>query len=173
MNERGLSMEQNEKIINFYQAVNLVRGIYKSVERDWSEGARKNGLTYTQQNVLWTVHLEEGLTVSQLAQRTILQLPTLTELLNRMDKKGLVHLEKDKNDARVTRVSSTELGEELRKQASSTIDQYPKMKAILEKVDSGELPNLIEELYQFAEIIMDNEFPTYVKESTEKFRQAK
>lgn len=59
---------------------------------------------------LWEV---EGLTQSELADELCVEAPTITRMLQRMEKTGLIERRSDPNDARVSRVYVTDEGASL------------------------------------------------------------
>jgi DNA-binding MarR family transcriptional regulator len=62
-------------------------------------------------SVMWD---EEGLTQSELARRLEVEPPTVTKVLERLERSGLVHRRRDERDARVSRVFLTAAGRRLR-----------------------------------------------------------
>ncbi len=57
---------------------------------------------------------QDGLTPSELADRLVVEPPTVTNMLSRMEKAGFLERCRDPRDARCTRVYLTEKGRELR-----------------------------------------------------------
>lgn len=72
------------------------------------------GLTYTQYIVLMVLWEEESVNVGQLGQILHLDAGTLTPLLKRMEKAGLVTRQRSKEDERITLISITEEGNALK-----------------------------------------------------------
>lgn len=71
------------------------------------------GLTYPQLLVMMVLWEQDDLMVSALGQRLMLDSGTLTPLLKRMEKGGLVHRRRDPADERRVRISLTESGQAL------------------------------------------------------------
>lgn len=71
---------------------------------------------------MFLLHLwqEDGLTQSELAESMCIQPATLTRMLDRMAKSGLVERRKDAEDQRLSRVYLTERGHALRKPVEET-----------------------------------------------------
>lgn len=81
------------------------------------------GLTYPQYLVMIALWEAEGQTVSELGQHLFLESNTLTPLLKRLEAAGLVSRARDKADERQVRVSLTEKGKGLLKDASCVPEQ--------------------------------------------------
>ncbi len=74
------------------------------------------GLHVGQEMVLSHLWKQDGLAPSELAERLGVEPPTVTNMLSRMEKAGLLERYRDPGDARCTRVYLTEKGRELREQ---------------------------------------------------------
>src|SRR4051812_46097747 len=74
----------------------------------------ETGLHVGQEMVLSHLWTQNGLTPSELADRLGVEPPTVTNMLSRMEKAGLLKRYRDPQDARCTRVHLTEKGQELR-----------------------------------------------------------
>ncbi len=72
------------------------------------------GLHVGQEMVLWQLWRQDGLTPSELAEQLGVEPPTVTNMLSRMQKSGLLERCRDPEDARCTRVVLTQKGRELR-----------------------------------------------------------
>ena len=81
------------------------------------------GLTYTQYVTLLVLWERDGLTLGDLGQRLRLDSGTLTPLLKRLERDGLVTRQRDPNDERRLRVHLTTRGEDLRASAREVQDQ--------------------------------------------------
>ena len=77
------------------------------------------GLTYPQYLVLMSLGAQEGRTVGQLGAELRLDTNTLTPLLKRMEKSGLVHRGRNPQDERQVRLSLTEDGRALADRSAS------------------------------------------------------
>jgi DNA-binding MarR family transcriptional regulator len=72
------------------------------------------GLHVGQEMILMQLWEEEGLAQSQLVERMCVEPPTLTKMLQRIEREGFVERRPDAEDARVSRVYLTERGRSLR-----------------------------------------------------------
>ena len=113
----------------------------------------KLGLTYPQYLVLMVLWEKDKQPVNDIAHRLLLETNTVTPLLQRMEKLGLVLRERGKEDKRQQIVSLTEKGRELEENAYKCIPggMGEKFKACPLEVDDYEclarqLDNIIETL---------------------------
>ncbi len=79
------------------------------------------GITYPQYLVLMVLWEKDSQPVNDIAHRLLLETNTVTPLLQRMEKQGLVIRQRGKEDKRQQIVSLTEKGHTLEEQAISTI----------------------------------------------------
>lgn len=89
----------------------------KEVVRKYKPFLDEIGLTYTQYIAMMVLWEQRGLSVKQLGQYLYLDSGTLTPLLKKLEKTGLVKRARDEADERNVIVSVTEKGMELRKKA--------------------------------------------------------
>jgi DNA-binding MarR family transcriptional regulator len=71
------------------------------------------GLHPGQEMILFQLWMEEGITQSQLVENLCVEPPTVTKMLQRLEKGGLVTRRQDTQDARVSRVYLTAQGRAL------------------------------------------------------------
>ncbi len=79
----------------------------------------EHGLTYPQYLVLLVLWEKDGQPVNDIAKRLYLETNTVTPLLQRMEKEGVITRTKGKKDARQIIVSLTAKGKELQNELSS------------------------------------------------------
>jgi DNA-binding MarR family transcriptional regulator len=79
----------------------------------------KIALTYPQYLAMLVLWESDDVTVKQLGERLFLDSGTLTPLLKRLEGMGLVHRARDPRDERKVRLSLTDKGRELRREALS------------------------------------------------------
>lgn len=90
-----------------YSAARATTQAYRSLLEPW-------GLTYPQYLVLVTLWVEGQQSVKDLGERMQLDSGTLSPLLARMEREGLVERRRSDADARVVQVSTTARGDALR-----------------------------------------------------------
>lgn len=78
----------------------------------FAEEVEANGLTPRQYAVLVAVSLEQGLSQTDLVERTGIDRSTLADIVRRLLKKGLINRRRTKSDARVYSVRLTGKGQE-------------------------------------------------------------
>jgi DNA-binding MarR family transcriptional regulator len=94
-----------------HESINFLLGaIGRSQRTQMNEALSGIGLYAGQEMFLWRLWRQDGLTQSQLAERMCVQPPTVSKMLDRMEKAGLVMRRPDSDDSRVTRVYLTEQG---------------------------------------------------------------
>jgi MarR family protease production transcriptional regulator HPr len=89
------------------------------MENELNQSAKKVGLTLTELNFLWTIFYEEEPTVSRIAELTLLDASTVTQVLNRLKNKKYISSYKKVEDHRFSYVKLTHKGNEKRKSAIS------------------------------------------------------
>ena len=136
----------NQICFRLYTASRLVTQAYTPM-------LTKLGLTYPQYLVLMVLWEKDKQPVNDIAHRLLLETNTVTPLLQRMEKLGLVLRERGKEDKRQQIVSLTEKGRELEENAYKCIPggMGEKFKACPLEVDDYEslarqLDNIIDTL---------------------------
>jgi DNA-binding MarR family transcriptional regulator len=94
-----------------YESINfLLRMICQAQRNQMSDALAEIGLYAGQEMFLWHLWREEGLTQSQLVERMCVQPPTVSKMLDRLEKAGLVERRPDAENSRLSRVYLTERG---------------------------------------------------------------
>ena len=106
----------NQLCFRLYTASRLITQAYKPL-LNWL------GITYPQYLVLMVLWEQDCLPVNDIAHRLLLETNTVTPLLKRIEKLGLVERQKGIEDGRRTLVSLTEKGKALEQQAFECIPQ--------------------------------------------------
>jgi DNA-binding MarR family transcriptional regulator len=91
----------------------LLSAICKAQRGQANDALAEYGLYAGQEMFLWQLWRQDGLTQSQMVERMCVQPPTISKMLDRMEKAGLVTSQSDPDDSRVSRVYLTELGRNL------------------------------------------------------------
>ncbi|MDQ1148938.1 MULTISPECIES: MarR family winged helix-turn-helix transcriptional regulator [Sphingobacterium] len=109
---------------------NFLTGKYSiAVMRRLQRNLREAGLSITseQWSIMYNLWVEEGLTQQELAIRTFRDKPSVTRLINNLERVNLVIRVNDKNDRRSNLIYLTKTGRKMRdegmKQARNTIEQ--------------------------------------------------
>ena len=106
------------------------------------------GLTYTQYIVLMVLWEKESVNVGQLGEALHLDAGTLTPLLKRLEKAGYVTRERSRDDERVTVISITPKGDELKEKCKDIPMKMASAGSALSEKEAAELYRL---LYLFLE----------------------
>lgn len=110
-----------------------LRRIIQAIDLHSRQLVRQHGITTPQLIILKQIQENQAITVSQLANQVSLKQATVTDILNRLERKGLVQREKDTNDRRRVLVQETQAGKKLLDAAPS-----PLQDTFLEKFDNLE-----------------------------------
>jgi len=102
--------------------VNL-RRIIQAIDLHSRQLVRQHGITTPQLLILKQIQGQEALTVSQIAKQVSLKQATVTDILNRLERKGLVLRQKDTNDRRRVLVKETDLGKKILGAAPSPLQE--------------------------------------------------
>ena len=97
------------RFIDDYLSYLLARASY-AVYKEFDAEVKKAGLSSLEWRVLATLQGTETLSIGELAREVLAQQPTLTKLIQRMSKSGLVERLADADDARKTVVAATPAG---------------------------------------------------------------
>ncbi|MCR4824650.1 MAG: MarR family transcriptional regulator [Bacteroidales bacterium] len=102
---------ENQLCFRLYAASRLVTQAYNPIFSEL-------GITYPQYLVLLVLWEQDGQPVNDLAKRLHLETNTVTPLLQRMEREGLVSRRRGSKDARQVIVSLTEAGREMEAKAA-------------------------------------------------------
>lgn len=102
--------QKPERFIDDYLLYLLARASHL-ISAEFHEQLRRRGISVPVWRVLASLVGSAGETVTGLAEACLLQQPTMTKLLDRMARDGLVKRTQDARDRRVVRVALTARGE--------------------------------------------------------------
>jgi DNA-binding MarR family transcriptional regulator len=88
------------------------------ITREYQPYLDKLGITYPQYLVLMILWEEDSVPVKNIAKKLILNTNTITPLLKRMEKQGLIERKRSLNDERKVIVNLTQKGIDLQEQAA-------------------------------------------------------
>ncbi|MEH6585737.1 MAG: MarR family transcriptional regulator [Halioglobus sp.] len=130
----------NQICFPLYSAANAVVRAYRPLLSDLD-------LTYLQYMTLMLLWERPQMTVKELGERLALDSGTLTPLLKRLEAKGLVTRNRDKQDERVRVIKLTPQGRALRKKATGIPGQLA-CNIGLEKQQARQIKKMCEHLLQ-------------------------
>jgi DNA-binding MarR family transcriptional regulator len=104
-------MENNVNYGPEYESINFLLGTICRAQRGkMNEALTAIGLYAGQEIFLWHLWRQDGLTQSQMVERMCVQPPTVSKMIDRLEKAGLVERRPDTEDSRISRVYLTEQG---------------------------------------------------------------
>jgi len=108
---------------------------------------RENDLSDQQWRVLRVLGEHGAVETGRVAREAFILGPSLTGVLARMERDGLIHRSRDPQDQRRTVIEATAQGKRLVKKLSSTIEaHYAMLEGSLGKAKLGQLYKLLDEL---------------------------
>jgi DNA-binding MarR family transcriptional regulator len=137
-------------ISDFDRTDHLMGKLHRSLRRNYDRQLKSFSLTPCQFEVLMTLWSEDGIVLSELGRRVSRDGPTITGVLDRMEKKMLVKRKRDSQDRRVVKVNLTAKGKNMQEQLSST------KKEIFEKITHDLSLREINHLVTLLEKMMKN-----------------
>ncbi len=94
------------------EVLSALRRIVRAIDIQSRQLVRLHGLTGPQIIILKTLVQMEQTTISELAERVSLSKPTVTDILNRLERQNLVTRIRSDNDKRCVYVKATQVGHE-------------------------------------------------------------
>ncbi len=110
---------ENQLCFPFYAASRLIT-------REYQPFLDKLGITYPQYLTLLILWEEDGKAVNDIAKKLLLNTNTITPLLKRMEKQGLIKRERSGTDERKVLVHLTEAGAQMKEEAASIPQELAK-----------------------------------------------
>ncbi|QGH35509.1 MarR family transcriptional regulator [Gracilibacillus salitolerans] len=122
----------------------LIVQIAKLHRQEISTRFSKLGIHVGQDMILMALWEKDGITQSEIIRSLNVEPPTITKMINRMEKTGLLERRRDSTDARVSRIFLTEKGRRLKQQVVQSWSDIEEQ--ILQGLTSEERLNLKEQL---------------------------
>ena len=107
-------------ISDFDRTDHLMGKLHRSLRRNYDRQLKSFSLTPCQFEVLMTLWNEDGIVLSELGRRVSRDGPTITGVVDRMEKKMLVKRKRNSGDRRVVKVHLTVKGKNMKEQVSTT-----------------------------------------------------
>lgn len=85
------------------------------MRRDYSESLRELNLYVGQDNLLFRLWSDDGITQMQLCEHLNCEPPTVTNMVKSLEQNGFIQRKRDEHDARVMRIYLTDKGRALEK----------------------------------------------------------
>lgn len=125
----------------------LVKHAHVTLRRKLEEDLKDVGLTYSQWSALAAIRRAEGVTPSELERILMIERPSVTSLINGLEKRGLALRRDHPEDARSKQIFLTEAGKDLadrterltglaeeKAKAAMTPEQFETLKRLLIKL---------------------------------------
>ncbi len=129
---------KNQLCFPMYSAANRIVNNYRPL-------LKEIGLTYTQYIVMMVLWEKEKVHEKDLVDILMLKSNTLTPLIKKLEKKGLLQISRDKNDKRNVIITLTSAGKKLKEKAVNVPINYSK-NFPLDKKEVDELKKLLNKL---------------------------
>ena len=130
---------KNQICFRLYTAARLITQAYTPV-------LTALGITYPQYLVLMVLWEDDNLPVNDIARRLVLETNTVTPLLQRMEKQGIVVRKKGEQDKRQQIVSLTDKGKQLEEEAYAHIPESMRNQLSACPLNLDDYMNLAQEL---------------------------
>jgi DNA-binding MarR family transcriptional regulator len=122
----------------------LVKHAHISLRRELEERLRETGLTHAQWSALTVIRWHGGISPSELEHILLVERPSVTSLINGMEKRGLVIRKARPDDARYRQLFLTPEGERLADEtASFTREIESRIREAMGERDFAELRRLL------------------------------
>lgn len=108
---------QERLISSFYHAIKSMKKIFYCL-------GQEHRLPPAQWSAMKTLWNRDGLTISEMGEKLLIRNSTMTALVDRMERDGLVRRERDPEDRRAVRVFLTPIGEGLKNEVPDLEDYF-------------------------------------------------
>lgn len=116
------------------------------------------GITNPQFNALLVLDSHPNITMGELCERLYLACSTATDLIDRMEKNGLLERRRDPEDRRVIRLRTMPKAKEVIEQVIQARRRY--VKSILTKLDEKDIETLARSLQQLHSLMTEENLPS-------------
>jgi MarR family 2-MHQ and catechol resistance regulon transcriptional repressor len=125
---------------SFLRTVRALAACYQAFEHYSAEHIRGTRLTPAQFDIIATLGNTPGMNFKELGARTLITKGTLTGVVDRLERQGMVERKKCEKDARVTYVKLTAAGERMFARAFPAQVQH--LKSVFSRIPPRELETL-------------------------------
>ncbi|MGD0230737.1 MAG: MarR family transcriptional regulator [Syntrophorhabdales bacterium] len=144
-------MHRTERDLKISETVQSLRRIFKAIQDYSQEVSSSFGITGPQLWALKTISEYESLPLGELSRKMYLHPSTVTGVVDRLEAKGYVSRDRDREDRRVVKVHLTDEGKELIKKAPNPVQG--KMIYGLRNLKTEELHIIYRSIKKLAEIV--------------------
>ena len=129
----------------------LLRTVSVIIKKRGREILADFGITPPQFSALLTLIQNGDMTIGELGEKMYLACSTATDLVDRMERNGLVARKRDTNDRRVIRLRVLERGHQMLEEVMQARRRY--LSGVLERVSSEETASMVVALDHLAELM--------------------
>jgi len=133
----------------------LLRTVSVIIKKRGREILADFGITPPQFSALLTLIQSGDMTIGELGEKMYLACSTATDLVDRMERNGLVARERDTNDRRVIRLRVLERGHQMLDEVMQARRKY--LSGVLERVSREETASMVVALDHLAELMTREE----------------
>lgn len=148
------------------QVIETIVYLYTESRRLTKELARRASLTGPQLTVVKLLESIEDLSLSELSERIRAQNSTVTGIIDRMEREGLVVRERSKEDRRVVHIKLTEKGERIAKEIP--VEPMEIFRGALSSLSPSETRELLKISTKLAKRVQEIVGPTLEKAEKER-----
>lgn len=120
---------------------------YRKMQIHFGGIAEEMGIDSAPLSALTKLWREDGLTITELGEKLFLKASTITSLIDRMERDGLVRRKRNQEDRRVVKIYLTPKAKELQKEFPNFEESL--IEKIQDKLSQEEISTLIELLGKF------------------------
>lgn len=131
----------------------LMRTVSSIIKRRGRDILADFDITPPQFNALLILRNEGKLTIGELGEKMYLACSTATDLIDRMERNGLVERMRDSNDRRVIRLQVKDKGTEMHEAVMTARKRY--LSSVLEKISVEETRIMIEGMKHLEQLMTD------------------
>lgn len=131
----------------------LLRTVSSIIKRRGRDILADFDITPPQFNALLILRNEGKLTIGELGEKMYLACSTATDLIDRMERNGLVERMRDSNDRRVIRLQVKDKGTEMHEAVMTARKRY--LSSVLEKISVEETKIMIEGMKHLEQLMTD------------------
>lgn len=117
------SLDQKRQAVVSDNVLISLRRIIQAIDLHSRQLVRQHGITTPQLIILKQIQGHKTISVSEIARQVSLKQTTVTDILNRLERQGLVLREKDTSDRRRILVRETDAGKKLLEAAPSPLQE--------------------------------------------------
>ena len=141
-----------EKLLLSSQICFPIYSVSRLMTKVYKPHLEKLGITYPQYLVLMVLWENDKLSVNQITEKLFLNTNTMSPLLKRMEKMGLVHRTRSSKDERIVTIELTKKGKELKTMALPIPDKLF-TEIVSDKIEMDDMLKLKDTLCELIDVL--------------------